>query len=63
MILEEVGLPLSIPYISAFSSDGAALITLGTAASPWTVEDCISRSSVALRRGVCPGMELEFEWE
>lgn len=61
MIREEVGLSLSIPYISAFSSDGAALITFGTAVSPWVVEDCSSRSKVALRRGVCPGMEVEFE--
>lgn len=39
MILEDVGLSLSIPYICAFSSEGAALISFGRGSIPSTVDD------------------------
>jgi hypothetical protein len=48
MILEEVGRSLSMPNISAFSKEGAALITLGTAASP-SADECNSRKVERLR--------------
>lgn len=59
MILEDVGLSLSIPYICAFSSEGAALISFGRGSIPSTVDDWRSRK-VARRRGVTwPSIELE----
>lgn len=59
MILEDVGLSLSIPYICAFSSEGAALISFGRGSVPSTVDDWRSRK-VARRRGVTwPSIELE----
>jgi hypothetical protein len=48
IILEEVGLSLSMPNISAFSNEGAALITFGIAASP-SADECNSRNVVRLR--------------
>lgn len=43
IILEEAGRSSSMPYISAFSKDGAALIILGTMALPSEAEACRSR--------------------
>jgi hypothetical protein len=59
MILEDVGLSLSIPYIWAFSSEGAALISFGRGSLPSTIDDWRSRK-VARRLGVTwPSIELE----
>lgn len=56
MMREDVGRGSSMPYISAFSSEGAALMTLGTTASPSETADAWrSRRTAARRRGV--GME------
>lgn len=60
MILEDVGLSLSIPYICAFSSEGAALISFGRGSVPSTVDDWRWSRKVARRRGVTwPSIELE----
>jgi hypothetical protein len=56
MMREDAGRGSSMPYISAFSSEGAALMTLGTTTSPSEkVEAWRSRRTAARRRGV--GME------
>jgi hypothetical protein len=57
MILEEAGRSSSMPYISAFSREGAALITLGTMTSPSDEVEAWRSLKVERRRGV--GMELD----
>jgi hypothetical protein len=57
IILDDVGLSSSIPYISALCNEGAALITFGVAALP-SVVDCKSRS-VERRRGCGEGIEVD----
>lgn len=57
MIFEEAGLRSSIPYISAFSREGAALMTLGFMKSPSEAEAWRSLRAER-RRG--PGVELDW---
>jgi hypothetical protein len=56
MIRDDAGRGSSIPYISAFSREGAALMTLGTMMSPSDTADAWRSLRIARRRGV--GMEV-----
>lgn len=59
IIFEDVGLSLSIPYIWAFSREGAALISFGRGSIPSAVVDCRSRK--VARRLVVPWPSIELE--
>ena len=57
IIFFDAGLWSSIPYISAFSRDGAALITFGIMTSP-SAEECEAWRSRSVERRRVAGIEL-----
>lgn len=59
IIFELAGLSLSIPYISAFSRDGAAFMTFGTAVWPCADEDELCKSRRVLRRRGCAWLGMD----
>lgn len=61
-IREEAGLGSSMPYICAFSKEGAALMTLGTTMSPSLGVGGLWRSRRVERRRVVAVIGLERGW-